>query len=57
MKLADIDVGEFIRALGNERSKWLDVVRNEKRQTTDAERTTICLLAALENVFSSLPSN
>jgi hypothetical protein len=57
MKLADIDVDEVIRALGKERSKWIDVATKEKRQTTDAERTTICLLAALENVFSNMSSH
>jgi hypothetical protein len=57
MKLADIDVDEVIRALGKERSKWIGVATKEKRETTDAERTTICLLAALENVFSNMPSH
>jgi hypothetical protein len=57
MKLAYIDVDEVIPALGKERSKWIGVATKEKRQTTDAERTTICLLAALENVFSNMPSH
>jgi len=57
MKLADIDVDEIVRALGKERSKWIDVATKETRQTTDAERTTICLLAALENVFSNMASH
>jgi hypothetical protein len=57
MKLADVDVDEVIRALGKERGKWIDVARKEERQTTDAERTTICLLAVFENVFSNMRSH
>jgi hypothetical protein len=52
MKLADIEVDELVRELGIERSAWIKVAREEKRQLTDSERTTVCLLAALEHVFT-----
>jgi hypothetical protein len=52
MKLSDIDVDELVRELGLERSAWIKVAREEKRQLTDAERTTVSLLAALEHVFT-----
>lgn len=52
MKLAEIDVDELVRELGSERSAWIKVAREEKRQLTESERTTVCMLAALEHVFT-----
>lgn len=52
MKLADIDVDELVRELCSERSAWIKVAREEKRQLAESERTTVCLLAALEHVFT-----
>jgi hypothetical protein len=54
MKLADIDVDELARALGLERSAWMNLAAQEKRKHTDAERATICILAALERVLASI---
>ena len=54
MKLADIDVDELVRALGKERSKWIDAASEEKRRSTEAEKATICMLAALEHVLSNI---
>ncbi|MCP3461470.1 hypothetical protein [Bradyrhizobium sp. CCGUVB23] len=52
MRLADIDVDELVRALGQERSAWINVARDEKRRSTDPERATVCVLAALDHVFT-----
>jgi hypothetical protein len=56
MRLADIDVDDLARALGMERSAWVNLARDEKRQHTDAERVTICILAALEHALKALRS-
>jgi hypothetical protein len=55
MKLADIDVGELIDAMRNERSEWINVARAENRENTEAESTVICILHALERVLGGLP--
>jgi hypothetical protein len=54
MKLADVDINEFVRALGKERSAWIQLKTNEKRQLTEAEKATVCMLAALEHVLSNI---
>jgi hypothetical protein len=51
-KLADIDVYELIRALGMERSAWINAATEENRRTTEAEMITICVLSALEHALS-----
>jgi hypothetical protein len=53
MKLADVDVYQLVRALGMERSAWIDAAREEGRKTTDAEKVTICVLSALERALGS----
>ena len=53
MKLSDIDIKELIAALRKERSKWIDVASEEGRKLTDAERATVCILSALENVIGA----
>jgi hypothetical protein len=54
MKLADVDVATLVLALGKERSAWLKLKTDEKRQLTEAEKTTVCVLAALEHVLNSI---
>jgi hypothetical protein len=54
MKLADVDIGEFVRALGKERSAWIQLKTDERRQLTEAEKATVCMLGALEHVLSNL---
>jgi hypothetical protein len=51
MKLADIDIQHLIKGLAMERSAWISVAREENRQHTDAERVTMCVLAALEHAL------
>lgn len=51
MKLADVDVEELISSLRTERSAWINAAHEEKRPPTDIERTTMCVLHALENVL------
>jgi hypothetical protein len=55
MKLGEIDLDELVRALGAERSAWIKVASEEGRRHTDAERVTMCVLAALEHIFATLP--
>ena len=54
MKLADIDVDELVRELGSERKAWFNLAKKENRELRDAERATVCVLAALEHVFTKL---
>lgn len=51
MKLGEIDVHQFIDALGTERSAWINVAKEESRKHTEAEKTVICVLAALEHAL------
>jgi hypothetical protein len=51
MKLADIDAYELVKALGMERSEWIKFAKEEGRLNTDAEKITICVLAALEHAL------
>jgi hypothetical protein len=53
MKLADVDVYELVHALGMERSAWIDAAKGENRRNTEAERITICVLAALERALKN----
>jgi hypothetical protein len=53
MKLADIDVDELVKALHVERSTWIKAPKEQGRRETDAEKVTICVLAALEHVFAN----
>jgi hypothetical protein len=55
MTLAEIEVGELDRALRKERSKWIDVAREENRRHAEPEKVTISLLAALEHVLDMIP--
>ena len=52
MKLADVDVHELVKALHMERSAWIKNPKDEGRRETEAEKITICILAALEHVFA-----
>jgi hypothetical protein len=56
MKLADIDVDELAHALGIERNGWINLAKDEKREHTDAERVTVCILAALEHALKAVAS-
>ena len=56
MKLADLDFSEIARALGRERSAWINLKTEEKRQLTEAEKATVCILGALEHVLKDLSS-
>jgi hypothetical protein len=51
MKLNELDVDDIIGALRTERSKWINVAEQEKRRHTESEKTTMCLLAAIEHVL------
>ncbi len=52
MKLADVDVHELVKALHMERSEWIKNPKDQGRRETEAEKITICMLAALEHVFA-----
>ena len=59
MKLGEIEVHELIRALGQERSAWIEATRTEdQRRRSDiektVEKTTISVLAALEHALTAL---
>jgi hypothetical protein len=54
MKLADMDIGELVLALGQERSNWIKLKTEEHRELTQPEKTTVCMLAALEHVLSNI---
>jgi len=53
MKLADIDVDELVKALHMERSTWIKAPKEQGRRETDAEKVTICVLAALEHAVAN----
>jgi hypothetical protein len=53
MKLADIDAYELVKALRMERSAWIKNSKEEGRRETDAEKITICVLAALEHALAN----
>jgi hypothetical protein len=53
MKLADVNVHELVHALGMERVAWINAAKEESRPKTDAERITICVLAALQRALQS----
>lgn len=57
MKVGEIDIKELVRALGSERSKWINAAHAEGRKSTDAETVTICVLAALENALTDVWRN
>ena len=44
----------LVRALGKERSAWIKLKTEEKRQLTEAEKATVCMLGALEHVLTSI---
>jgi hypothetical protein len=54
MKLADMEIDDLVRALGHERSAWINIASEEKRRHTEAERVTISLLAALEHALATV---
>jgi hypothetical protein len=54
MKFADVEIHDLVRALGQERSAWINLATEQKRPHTEAERVTICVLAALKNVLARL---
>ena len=56
MKLGEIDVDELVRALGQERSAWIRVSKEEGRRHTDAENVTMCVLVALEHALGRITS-
>ena len=48
VRLADVDVDELVKALHMERSTWIKAPKEQGRRETDAEKVTICVLAALD---------
>lgn len=54
MKLSEANIEDFVTALGTERSAWVMNAKNEGRQFTDPELTTICMLAALERILKAV---
>jgi len=54
MKLADVEIDELIRALGLERSAWINLASKKGHRHTEAERVTICVLAALEQALAKI---
>ena len=54
MKFGDIEIHDLVRVLGQERSAWIKVATEQKRPHTEAERVTICVLAALEHALARL---
>jgi len=57
MKLGDPDLQELVRALLKEPMGWIAVAEEEKRRPTEAERVTICVLAALEHALTKAAAN
>jgi hypothetical protein len=51
MKLAELDVDVLIDAIGWERSRWVGLKTEENRQLTEAEKTTVCVLGAIEHAL------
>jgi hypothetical protein len=56
MKLGDLDLNDIIDALGMVRSDWITIQKEEHRRLTDADRVTVCVLAALEQALRRLAS-
>jgi DNA invertase Pin-like site-specific DNA recombinase len=56
MKLGDLDLNDIIDALGMVRSDWIKIQKEENRRLTDADRVTVCVLAALEQALRRLAS-
>jgi hypothetical protein len=56
MNLGDLDVHDLIDALGVERSTWINILKERNRRLTDAERVTICVLAAIEGALRKVAS-
>ncbi len=56
MKLADVEIDELVRVLQKVRSGWINVANEERRLHTEAEKVTICILAALEQTLGHLTS-
>jgi hypothetical protein len=56
MKLGDLDLNDIIDALGMVRSDWITIQKEENRRLTDADRVTVCVLAALEQALRRLAS-
>jgi hypothetical protein len=54
MKFADVEIHDLVRALGQERSAWINLTTEEKRRHTEAEVVTMCVLAALEHALARL---
>jgi hypothetical protein len=54
VKLADVEIDELIRALGSERSAWINQASEKGHRHTEAERVTICVLAALEHALAKM---
>jgi hypothetical protein len=52
MKLADVEIDDLVQALRQERSAWIKVATDEGRRHTEAERMTICVLAAFGNALA-----
>jgi hypothetical protein len=53
MKLGDIEVEEFVTALRQERTAWIEAPRAEGGRPTPVETIIICVLGALEHVFAN----
>ncbi len=51
MKLSDIDIYVLIDAFGMERSKWINLKKEENRRLTDVEKVTVCVLHAIEGAL------
>jgi hypothetical protein len=56
MKLADLELNDVIDALGMVRSDWVKIQKEENRRLTDADRVTVCVLAAFEQALRRLAS-
>jgi hypothetical protein len=56
MKLGDLDLNDVIDALGMVRSDWINIQKEGNRRLTDADRVTVCVLAALEQALRRLAS-
>lgn len=51
MKLPDVDLEELVQAIWDTQAAWNAIRREEKREATDPELVTVCILQALANVF------
>jgi hypothetical protein len=55
IKLGDIDIFfVLVEGLGMERSKWINLQKEENRPLTDAELATICALHSIERTLRSV---